>query len=114
MTGKWLLFFREDEIDREWDKIAADVVAGNLGISAKVATAWHHENGSRTYDRSNRVVCVYTKDYTDTRDVWRVRDRLKQLGHARPLRYKTDAATKSGHYGVASATINEALGHKRP
>lgn len=113
LVGKWLLFFGEDAIDHEWDRISQIVANGLLGISAKVATKWHHENGTRGYDHSNRVVCVYTKDCTDLDDVWRVRDALRAIGHTAPLQYKTDSATIAGHYGELSYMIDETLGDTR-
>lgn len=58
---------------------------GDLGIAAKVAP----DEGD---DRKPRLICVYTRDFTDLKDVSRVLNRLVDLGivekKGRPIYYK--------------------------
>lgn len=46
----------------------------------------------------SHVICIYTYDHEDESDVMRVREKLRELGFAENLGYKTDAATYSGVY----------------
>lgn len=93
-TGKWLIFAPLDRLDKLWETIAKDTEAGRLGVQAKVKTADH-----RAFERDNtRVICVYTRDWRDKADVFRVRDRLRELGFIEKLPYKTDDATRAGIY----------------
>ena len=71
LGGKWLLFPRAAEADNCWNKIARAVCEGKLGHSAKISTS--PEGGCY-------CVCVYTVDYRDATDVWRVRRELRDLG----------------------------------
>jgi hypothetical protein len=71
--GKWLLFLPVDEIDQLWETIKVAVEAGRLGPAAKVSP-------KPSYKPDERVVCVYTWDCTDRRDVARVLVELRSLG----------------------------------
>ncbi len=94
-SGKWLLFVSVGRVDSVWKVIDQETRSGRLGTAAKVATAMPNDlsNGS-----SVRLICVYTYDCTDLDDVRRVRQRLRDLGFAKKIPYKTDAATLDGKY----------------
>ncbi|KAK5124462.1 hypothetical protein LTR85_001679 [Meristemomyces frigidus] len=90
--GKWMLFPYPDDLPRTWRLIAQATADGKLGPQSKVAT----------YDESDRkpeerVICVYTYDFTDTADVRRVLEPLVELGlcsrDGRAIHYKCDAYT---------------------
>ena len=126
--GKWLLYVPASSAgDEIWAKIKAAVKEGRLGDSAKVATALaaqsdialaDHFSGPfdpktgvtqeyakklATYHRNRadkRVICVYTYDSEDERDVMRVREELRTLGFNAPIAYKTDQATLAHEYRV--------------
>lgn len=51
--------------------MARAVAEGHLGTAAKVSTS---------PNKFEYCICVYTLDYRDTTDVWRVRHKLKELG----------------------------------
>jgi hypothetical protein len=87
LIGKWLLYEPEDAINKNWNTIASSTLKGELGISAKVATA-KQVGISKEY-----VVCVYTENYLDADDVKRVRQRLRELGYTQRLYYKPDLYT---------------------
>ena len=90
-TGKWLIFVRKDDADHLWNIISTHTRSGSLGIQAKISTNYpsHHDD---------RVICVYTYDYRDQDDVFRVRKKLITLGIKEQLVYKTDDATRQGLY----------------
>ena len=89
--GKWLFFVAEKYVDDTWGNVKKAVENGKLWKIAKVSTAWRSKGG--VY-----VVCVYTYDYNDKKNVMRIRDYLRNTGFKRPASYKTDAQTLAGIY----------------
>lgn len=75
LIKKWLLFCTESEVNDVWSIVAHNTATGELGMAAKVAS-WNVESD----DRTSRVICVYTKDFTDLDDVGRVLRKLRDLG----------------------------------
>ncbi|KAI2634493.1 DUF1917-domain-containing protein [Xylaria nigripes] len=90
--GKWMLFCRAHEVDDVWEIIAKATAKNELGIGAKVAAK------SDGYRKIEQLICVYTADFSDIKDVTRVARKLKQFGLAtQPLYYKpVDAYTYLG------------------
>ncbi|KAI0875318.1 hypothetical protein GGS24DRAFT_297092 [Hypoxylon argillaceum] len=90
--GKWMVFCAAFEVNDVWEIIAKATAKNELGIAAKVAP---NSGGDQ---RRERLICVYTADFSDKKDVTRVAQRLKQLGlvKSRPLYYKPDAYTYLG------------------
>jgi hypothetical protein len=72
-----MLFIPAVNVDRIWKIIAGATIAGDLGISAKVAP---HDKDEDPQSRRARLICIYTKDFSDIEDVVRVRRELKKLG----------------------------------
>jgi activator of 2-hydroxyglutaryl-CoA dehydratase len=103
-TGKWLIFVNRKNIDEVWQKIKSATEEGILGIEAKVSTATPKPEDIG-YDNDTHVICVYTYDWTDEKDVKRVREELRKLGITNRIPYKTDEDTGKGKY--------RARGHKR-
>jgi hypothetical protein len=97
-TGKWMIFASRSSIDKLWYKLSNAVRAGELGPSAKVATAMPAMAEARSH-----AVMIYTADWADQHDVRRVLAALRRLGITARLSYKTDAATLAGTYGKGSA-----------
>ncbi|KAI0467281.1 hypothetical protein F4859DRAFT_525920 [Xylaria cf. heliscus] len=93
--GKWMLFCTAFEVNEVWEIIAKATADNELGIAAKVAPK------SNADQRTERLICVYTADFSDKKDVTRVAKKLKQLGlvKSKPLYYKPDAYT---YLGIAS------------
>lgn len=94
-TGKWMLFPSPEDVNSRWAIVAEATVNRELGIAAKVAP----DNGEG--DRTPRLICVYTKDFSDIEDVKRVLGRLVELGLVkkkddRGIYYKADALTEMG------------------
>jgi len=109
-TGKWMLFPHATDINAIWSVIVRSTVLNELGIAAKVAP----DNGD---DRSPRLICIYTIDFTDIEDVTKVLRKLKDLGlvetKGRPIYYKCDAYThldiKSGNeWGIKASLYSSA------
>ncbi|KAI1371020.1 DUF1917-domain-containing protein [Hypoxylon crocopeplum] len=92
--GKWMLFCPVFQVNEIWETIAKATANNELGIAAKVAPR------STDDRRTDRLICVYTADFTDTKDVRRVAERLRQLGlvqaKGKPLYYKPDVYTYLG------------------
>jgi len=84
-SGKWMLFPSASDVDRIWGIVARGVLEGKLGVGAKVATCDDVgvEGGGGRFgnggDRS-RLICVYTADFTNKKDVKRVLKSLKRMG----------------------------------
>jgi len=92
--GKWLIFRSKEKIDKLWEKIRLRTILGFLGNSAKVSTAKPNPNSSS----KSFVICVYTYDSNDKKDVKRIRKELKNLGIKEVIRFKTNKATLEGKY----------------
>jgi hypothetical protein len=100
--GKWLIFVPLENIDEVWAKVKRAVEEGKLGSSAKASTAKPNPNAATSKEK---VICVYTYDWTDEKDVRRIREELRKLGITNKIPYKSDEDTLSGKYRVK--------GHKR-
>lgn len=86
-SGKWLVFDTPEKIDMLWKTIIVGLDNGVLGPAAKVSTS----KTKRGFEnQENRVICVYTEDYNDVKDVWRVESQLRNLGVASKITYKLD------------------------
>jgi hypothetical protein len=68
-----MIFCGPEEVNAVWAVIARGTANNELGIAAKVAP----DGGD---DRKHRLLCVYTKDFTDMKDVSRVLNKLKEYG----------------------------------
>lgn len=77
-SGKWMVFPSAAEVDRIWATVCQGVLDGKLGPAAKVATA--DDVGLEGGGGRGWLVCVYTADFSDTKDVKRVLLSLKEMG----------------------------------
>ena len=68
-----MIFCPPEEVNDVWAVVARATVDNDLGIAAKVAL----DNGE---DQRPRLMCIYTKDFSDRADVTRVVQKLKELG----------------------------------
>lgn len=98
-AGKWLVYLSIDRIDEYWAKIKKATEDGQLGYSAKVSTARPNPLASS----KARVIVVYTYDWKDEKDVFRIRKALRRLGIVRKIPYKTNADTLAGKYKQTTA-----------
>ena len=74
-TGKWMLFPLPEDVNAVWQHVAEATVSGHLGSSAKVAT-----DGGLDHHGRPRLVCVYTEDFSNEKDVKRVLKKLVEMG----------------------------------
>jgi hypothetical protein len=93
-SGKWLIYVNPENVDEVWSKIKGAVEEGRLGDSAKVSTA----KPSSLATGRQRVICVYTYDWADEKDVKRIREELRKLGVTGKIPYKADQDTLKGKY----------------
>jgi hypothetical protein len=70
-----MLFCTSFSVNEIWSTIARATATNALGIQAKVAPS----NPEHDCDNA-RLICIYTKDFTDLEDVVCVLRRLKDLG----------------------------------
>lgn len=93
---QWMLFVEPALVNDVWATVARATVRNELGISAKVAP---REATSLSKDR---LVCIYTYDFSDRQDIGRVLGRLRELELVRSgpgrrqIYYKADAYTYLG------------------
>ena len=97
-----MLWLTPQQIDKCWSQIDGQTRTGKLGVAAKRATA---PNAGGRF-----LICVYTLDHADKRDVARVLGALRKLGHDGQLLYKEDAATHAGVYGKGASLYKAAAG----
>ena len=95
--GKWLIFSEIKEIDATWQTVKKATESGLLGIGAKVATSMSNPN---TTSESEKVICVYTYNWQDVDDVYRIEKALRSIGIESTLYYKTDNDSIKGNYKV--------------
>ena len=95
-AGKWLLFIAPDKIDDVWEKIDKATQAGILGISSKCSTMAAHG----LYGHREMVICVYTADHRDKKNVFHIRDELRKMGFDYKIPYKTNQTTREGKYAI--------------
>lgn len=100
-SGKWLVFVDVKNIDEVWTRIKKATEEGRLGDSVKVATAKPNPNATNP---DTKVICVYTYDWTDEKDIKRVREELRKLGITNKIPYKADEDTLSGKYRIRGNT----------
>jgi hypothetical protein len=93
LTGKWLVYDKIAKIDGVWKSLVTVHLKGELGVSAKVATKLQTPGPNQGH-----LVCIYTGNYLDLKDVHRVRNKLKEMGFEKPLYYKPDIYTYLGIY----------------
>jgi len=100
-SGKWLIFVDPKNVDEVWAKIKKATEDGKLGNDAKVATAKPNPLAGKS---GVKLICVYTYDWTDEKDVKRIREELRKLGIVNKIPYKSDEDTLSGKYQVTGHT----------
>ncbi|KAF9873606.1 hypothetical protein CkaCkLH20_09065 [Colletotrichum karsti] len=93
-AGKWMIFCPPREVNEVWRIIARATANNELGIAAKVAPR------QDATGKKDRIIAVYTADFSDMADVTRVLRRLRELkvveSTGRPIYYKPDAFTYIG------------------
>jgi hypothetical protein len=99
-SGKWLIFVERKDIDKIWEKIRKWLIAGLLSKYAKVSTVSKLKPSNKT----SHVICVFTYDWTDEKDVMDIRKKLRDIGFTQKIPYKTDKDTRKGKYHSGYST----------
>jgi len=103
-TGKWMLFYDKSVIDERWTAVKTLVEHDLLGGLAKCSTA--RENSNATSSKTG-VIIVYTSDYLDQEEVYRVAVTLhEKMDYKKTIYYKTDDQTYSGLYAKNGSKVN--------
>lgn len=85
LSGKWLIYKKTTQIDNLWKDISINCIKGFLGPSVKVSP-------KDNYNKQH-VICVFTKNYLDKENVYKIRDNLKNIGVINKISYKPDIFT---------------------
>jgi len=96
-SGKWLIPLRPQKLDEVWPAVREATKDGRLGQASMAATAKPSPRASKSGDK---VICVFTYDWTDAEDARRVRQVLRDIGITKKLHYKRDEDTRAGRYGM--------------
>lgn len=103
-AGKWCIIASTKKIDKIWKKIFSLVSDGHAN-SAKVRSGFANpticfktNEVVFTNQRPTRVICVYVSDYRKKDAVFKLRDKIRELGVKEDLKFKTDATTRKGIY----------------
>lgn len=94
-SGKWLVFTENINHNNTWQIIKKATINGLLGVGAKAATAKINPNAN---SENEKVICVYTYNWLDINDVYRVESALRKIGIIQTLFYKTDSDSLCGKY----------------
>jgi len=89
-SGKWCLFTTKKEVDNLW-RLTSNEVGKNNFVAAKVSTKLMASLPNRRY-----VICVYTPDWEDQDEVFRVKNEITKLGFVGELKFKRDIDTING------------------
>lgn len=96
---KWMLFPNMDQLHHTWRLVCEGVIEDRLGSAAKVAVDSSAKSTARN-GSPQRLICVYTKDFSDIDNVRRVLEELVELGltprEGNGVYYKCDAYTYLG------------------
>jgi len=106
MGIQWMIFCQPNEVDAVWSVVARATANNDLGIAAKVAP----DGGD---DRRPRLMCIYTKDFTDMKDITRVVRKLKDLGaiESRKVIYYKCGKPHSVSWAFMSLICSDAFTH---
>ncbi|KAK1746351.1 5'-tyrosyl DNA phosphodiesterase [Skeletonema marinoi] len=88
LDGKWLLYVKAEDIEKDWPKIRNAIIEGKLGSTAKISDT--------PDERGSHVVCIYCPNFLDKDDLLRVRRSISNdvgMYKTSVLRFKLDAVT---------------------
>ncbi len=101
-SGKWMVYWKPEEVDDGWNQIRDALREGKLGYEAKAATRPKQWSKGLFY-----VTLVYTYDSDDLDDVRRVREELRLMGVTWKIGYKEDRETVQGHYSSSGKPVSK-------
>ncbi len=96
LTGKWLFHTSTGlKVNHMWSLIAAAVVQGNMGVSAKVSP---YDPQDQQGKWGAHVCCIYNSDFTKVEEVLSLENKIRVLGIKCHLHYKPDVFSYLGIY----------------
>ncbi|KAJ8063961.1 hypothetical protein OCU04_007807 [Sclerotinia nivalis] len=111
VSHKWMIFCLPSEVNEIWSAIAKSTSTNSLGIGAKVSP-----DGRSGVSQKSRLICVYTENFSDRMDVYRVLKAIKELGlvdktQRNAIYYKADVFTylqlnSSNPYDIKASLYN--------
>ena len=94
--GKWMIFaYKGEQLDNIWENVKKATERGLLGDSSKVST---NKDNSNALNKNSGVICIYTYDSNDKKDLKRIAKELFKIEEIERLVYKEDNATHDGKY----------------
>jgi transcription termination factor NusB len=100
-VGKWLIFVSLNELDQVWQIVKKATEKGVLGIGSKSGTGLWNSNAG---DSTDKVICVFTYNWQDKKDVFNVEKSLRKIGINHDLYYKTDEDSRGNKYRINGDT----------
>lgn len=104
-----MLFCQPVDVNEMWEIVAKATANNELGIAAKVAPRPQSDDSGRT----DRLICVYTSDFRDQKDVLRVLRKMKELrlfdATGRGIYYKAGTLTPYRHHCCSLLTITRCV-----
>lgn len=109
LRGKWIVIVPSTKVNDVWIQIKEAIKEGHL---------WNSKVSTANPEKDTHVIMIYTKDYTDIRNVIEVLDYLEKSGikpQEKVICYKTDSQSRAGIYAggkrmYASNTIRNSWG----
>lgn len=91
-NGKWMFYGETgNEIDQLWRIVTNGVIQGTISpFCAKVSAA--------IIKNDNHVICIYNNNFLNERDIFALRDDIRNAGIEEPLEYKANIFTHLGIY----------------
>jgi hypothetical protein len=90
--GKWMIYYKETEIDTKWTEVCNLVDQGHLS-SVKTSTLL------KKGDREEYVIIIYTNDYTNKKEILNIGKCIKEnIGYDNEMYYKTNEQTSAAIY----------------
>ncbi|KAJ3539911.1 hypothetical protein NMY22_g4519 [Coprinellus aureogranulatus] len=109
LVGKWLIYVDSEQVDDLWAKIVRLVCLERKKGSAKVSSRTRsgrrpdgcgdeEGEGGGSRDRQGHLICVFTNDFRDEKEVMALRDGLRRAGVNWKIGFKADVYTELGIY----------------
>ena len=95
-AGKWMLFVKDNDLEKCWDSLAKGIDKGIFDIMKCSVPNRYNPN----YTPGISAIMVYTNDYEDVEDIKSVLKYLidNGLDYGEELFYKADYQTRAGKY----------------
>lgn len=91
-NGKWMFYGKTgNDIDQLWRSVTNGVIQGTIPTFCAKVSAARIEN-------DNHVICIYNNNFLNERDIFSLRDGIRNAGIEEPLEYKANIYKHLGIY----------------